>query len=252
MRSPVCSGSYAPTAPLAERELSPQVASLDFKWLRLLAGGHATTGFHVDHVFFHENNHESGQRGMLTAWLPWVDTPVSLGGLAVLAGSSSLPGFSRVRSPCPRAARRAERVPSNRNPNFTGLAQIMGQLEDSNRDFQSTAEPTCKFWANPVNFSSWDALQVRATYGAHDVSHTDIANAGQHSDDPRALRAYDPRARWCARPTPRTPPPRGARRCQRAVSRPYVVRGVVFCLVPGRPRGRERSAGLIVARRCTG
>jgi ectoine hydroxylase-related dioxygenase (phytanoyl-CoA dioxygenase family) len=34
---------------------------------------------------------------MTTAWVPWDDVPVEAGGLAVLAGSSSLPGFDRLR-----------------------------------------------------------------------------------------------------------------------------------------------------------
>jgi len=46
---------------------------------------------------FHSNNHESGQSAIFTVWLPWSDTSVETGGLAVLKGSSSLPGFQRCR-----------------------------------------------------------------------------------------------------------------------------------------------------------
>ena len=38
-----------------------------------------------------------GSARMTTAWVPWDDVPVEAGGLAVLAGSSSLPGFDRLR-----------------------------------------------------------------------------------------------------------------------------------------------------------
>ena len=38
-----------------------------------------------------------GSGRLHTVWLPWHDVPVARGGLAVLSGSSSLPGFQRVR-----------------------------------------------------------------------------------------------------------------------------------------------------------
>ena len=74
----------------------PAVHALDYRWLRIVPPA-ATSSFHVDHCFFHSNNHDSGERGMYTAWLPWCDTPVETGGLAVLRGSNSLPGFARIR-----------------------------------------------------------------------------------------------------------------------------------------------------------
>ena len=51
----------------------------------------------VDHCFFHSNNHESGVDNILTQWIPWSDVSVQTGGLAVLRGSNSLPGFRRMR-----------------------------------------------------------------------------------------------------------------------------------------------------------
>ena len=32
-----------------------------------------------------------------TVWIPWMDVPISLGGLCLLEGSHRLPGFQRVR-----------------------------------------------------------------------------------------------------------------------------------------------------------
>jgi ectoine hydroxylase-related dioxygenase (phytanoyl-CoA dioxygenase family) len=96
---------------------APEVATLDYKWLRIMLP-HQTTSFHVDHCFFHEDyrrqpatgassaapagrsQRESDEQGapqILTAWLPWCDTDIQTGGLAVLRGSNSLSGFERLR-----------------------------------------------------------------------------------------------------------------------------------------------------------
>lgn len=85
----------------------PAVTTLDYKWLRMMMPGQ-TTSFHVDHCFFHEDyrpgqrmsqreGDEQGTPSMLTAWIPWCDTDINTGGLAVLRGSNSLPGFQRLR-----------------------------------------------------------------------------------------------------------------------------------------------------------
>eukprot|EP01052_Picozoa_sp_SAG31_P000036 SAG31_NODE_2_length_46263_cov_45.908043_6_plen_330_part_00 len=89
-----------------------EVSTLDYKWLRMMLP-HQTTSFHVDHCFFHENyrrpqcgtsskisQRESDELGLphiLTAWLPWHDTNIESGGLAVLRGSNCLPGFRKLR-----------------------------------------------------------------------------------------------------------------------------------------------------------
>ena len=39
----------------------------------------------------------AGSRELHTAWLPWHDVPVERGGLVMLEGSSSLPGFAQMR-----------------------------------------------------------------------------------------------------------------------------------------------------------
>ena len=38
-----------------------------------------------------------GSDKLHTVWIPWANTPVELGGLVVLEGSASLPGFQRMR-----------------------------------------------------------------------------------------------------------------------------------------------------------
>jgi hypothetical protein len=38
-----------------------------------------------------------GSSRLHTAWIPWAVTPVELGGLVVMEGSSRLPGFARMR-----------------------------------------------------------------------------------------------------------------------------------------------------------
>jgi hypothetical protein len=38
-----------------------------------------------------------GSDKLHTVWIPWANTPVELGGLVILEGSASLPGFERMR-----------------------------------------------------------------------------------------------------------------------------------------------------------
>ena len=38
-----------------------------------------------------------GSPDLHTVWIPWMDVPVSLGGLAVIEGSHALRGFSKIR-----------------------------------------------------------------------------------------------------------------------------------------------------------
>jgi hypothetical protein len=139
-----------------------QVATLDYKWLRMMLPQQATS-FHVDHCFFHEDyrrkpgteitaaanvlerpathlagsvsqreSDEQGRPQILTAWLPWCDIDIETGGLAVLRGSNSLPGFE----------------------------------------------------------------QLRRSYCAVDVSNTDITDASFFTEDPRELLQFDSGAQW--------------------------------------------------------
>jgi hypothetical protein len=66
-------------------------ASYPFKWLRTSQPG-GSTGFHCDSVWMGR-----GSQRLVTAWVPLEDTPVDLGGLAVLERSHSLAGFERLR-----------------------------------------------------------------------------------------------------------------------------------------------------------
>ena len=69
-------------------------STLDMKWLRCLgpAAGPAGGGLHMDNVYMSRGSSE-----LTTAWVPCCDVPVELGGLVVLRGSNSLPGFQRLR-----------------------------------------------------------------------------------------------------------------------------------------------------------
>jgi hypothetical protein len=66
-------------------------ASYPFKWLRTSQPG-ASTGFHCDSVWMGR-----GSQRLVTAWVPLEDTPVEIGGLAIIERSHSLPGFEQLR-----------------------------------------------------------------------------------------------------------------------------------------------------------
>ena len=68
-----------------------EAASYPFKWLRTSQPG-GSTGFHCDSVWMGR-----GSQRLVTAWVPLEDTPVDLGGLALLERSHSLGGFERLR-----------------------------------------------------------------------------------------------------------------------------------------------------------
>jgi len=53
-----------------------------------------STGFHVDSVYMGKRMGSE----VLTCWMPVMDIPANLGGLAVLRGSNSLPGLAHVRA----------------------------------------------------------------------------------------------------------------------------------------------------------
>jgi ectoine hydroxylase-related dioxygenase (phytanoyl-CoA dioxygenase family) len=79
------------------REIFGEDAStLDMKWLRAMtpAGDAPVTGdIHLDHVYM-----GNGSPSLTTAWVPWCDVPIDLGGLVVLEGSHRLPGFAQLRA----------------------------------------------------------------------------------------------------------------------------------------------------------
>lgn len=64
----------------------------DYKWLRAVRRGESS-GFHMDTVYMGSLETEN----LLTCWIPLMSVPLELGGLAVCRGSSSDPGFARVR-----------------------------------------------------------------------------------------------------------------------------------------------------------
>ena len=63
--------------------------TLDWKWVRVVPPGRRG-GFHMDNVYMGR-----GSARLCTVWVPWSDVPVEHGGLVVLRGSNSLPGFER-------------------------------------------------------------------------------------------------------------------------------------------------------------
>jgi hypothetical protein len=66
--------------------------TFEYKWLRSV-GRKGFTGAHCDRVYM-----SRGSTRLHTSWVPFQDTPVELGGLAVCEGSHRLPGFAKVGS----------------------------------------------------------------------------------------------------------------------------------------------------------
>ena len=70
--------------------------TMDYKWFRAISpplDGAVHGSFHVDKVYMGR-----GTPRLTTVWIPWHDIEPEDGGLAVLAGSSALPGFSTLRN----------------------------------------------------------------------------------------------------------------------------------------------------------
>jgi ectoine hydroxylase-related dioxygenase (phytanoyl-CoA dioxygenase family) len=65
--------------------------TFDFKWFRGVGPG-GFSGFHMDNVYMGR-----GSPQLHTVWIPWKETPLEQGGLVVLQGSNSLPGFAKMR-----------------------------------------------------------------------------------------------------------------------------------------------------------
>jgi hypothetical protein len=65
--------------------------TLDYKHFRAVGPGNGTP-FHMDRTYMGR-----GSRRLTTAWVPWHDIDLRTGGVAVVEGSTSLPGFKRVR-----------------------------------------------------------------------------------------------------------------------------------------------------------
>ena len=66
-----------------ESFLGGPVATFDYKWLRIVGTG-KSTGAHYDIVYMGK-----GTRNLYTAWCPFGDVPLKLGGLVVCAGSQN-------------------------------------------------------------------------------------------------------------------------------------------------------------------
>ena len=62
-----------------------------YKWLRAV-GNDDYTGAHYDFVYMGR-----GSRNLYTVWIPFGDTPIEHGNLAICRGSHNLPEFARIR-----------------------------------------------------------------------------------------------------------------------------------------------------------
>ena len=62
-----------------------------YKWLRAV-GNEEYTGAHYDFVYMGR-----GSRNLYTVWIPFGDTPIEHGNLAICRGSHNLPSFARIR-----------------------------------------------------------------------------------------------------------------------------------------------------------
>ena len=69
-----------------------EAVSFDYKWFRAVIP-EQYSGFHMDNVYM-----GAGSARVHTVWLPWHDIDTTKGGLVVLEGSSSLPGYAQMRA----------------------------------------------------------------------------------------------------------------------------------------------------------
>lgn len=70
---------------------APEVRTFDFKWLRAMPRA-AFTGAHLDTVYMGR-----GSPNLLTCWIPFGQTPLEKGALAVCEGSHTAAGYQRLR-----------------------------------------------------------------------------------------------------------------------------------------------------------
>lgn len=66
--------------------------TFDFKWLRAVPPGDSS-GFHMDSVYM-----AGGSSKLLTCWIPFLDVPLDLGGLAVMPGTHASEDFAQMRA----------------------------------------------------------------------------------------------------------------------------------------------------------
>merc|ERR1711904_56653 len=66
-------------------------SSFDYKWLRAVHPG-GQSGFHVDAVYM-----ARGSPKLLPCWIPLIDVPLELGGLAVMPGTHTSTVYKHLR-----------------------------------------------------------------------------------------------------------------------------------------------------------
>jgi len=69
-----------------------KAVTYEFKWLRAVRHGQSS-GFHMDSVYMGSE----AAPNVLTCWIPMMDIPSDMGGLAVFRSSNHDPGFAKVR-----------------------------------------------------------------------------------------------------------------------------------------------------------
>merc|ERR1712232_77482 len=66
--------------------------TFDFKWLRAVCPGDSS-GFHMDSVYM-----GAGSPELLTCWIPMLDVPLELGGLAVMPDTHTSAAYEQMRT----------------------------------------------------------------------------------------------------------------------------------------------------------
>lgn len=74
-----------------EKFLNSAVRTYDYKWLRLVRENEYT-GCHMDIVYMGR-----GSQNVVTTWIPFMEIPIELGGLAVCKGTHKDPKFQKIR-----------------------------------------------------------------------------------------------------------------------------------------------------------
>jgi len=68
-----------------------EVTTFDYKWVRAVKPGESS-GFHMDSVYM-----ARGSRDLVTCWIPLMEVPWEMGGLAVVPGSNHLENYKTMR-----------------------------------------------------------------------------------------------------------------------------------------------------------
>ena len=152
---------------VCERVFGEPSATYYRKWLRTVPCGEGTP-FHMDgHLFCHPE-WGSPMDATLSAWIPLADTPIALGGLAVLRGSNSLPGFEHMRNSYLQNLERVNFIPDDGGEG--GVGRGGWPTASTSTLFATNQSVAC--WCDPVELQRYDpeAQWVSTDYRVGDVS----------------------------------------------------------------------------------